>query len=278
MPRKFRIFFAFIVVSVFFYSPETISQVPVKVSENKVIIEGNIYYLHIVKPGQTLYSISKAYRISEKAIAIENPGVYSGLQVGQVLKIPAEAPEEISDTKEIDTSNFISHELKEGETFFSLSRSYNVSAKEIENANPGIDVTDLSIGQVILIPKPKTVRSDKNFTSHKVRRKETLYSLARRYGITEDEIRKYNPEIQWGGLKTGMVLQIPKPEFLSQMKERADSITIAQDTALTIKIDTLEEDISYIDSLGLEEMDLEDYYYNLKDFNSRKLKVAYMIP
>ena len=59
-----------------------------KKSNNKVIIEGKIYYIHIVKPGQTLFSISRAYEVTEKTIAIENPGVYSGLQVGQVLKIP----------------------------------------------------------------------------------------------------------------------------------------------------------------------------------------------
>lgn len=265
----------------FFLSPVSqtaFGQVPVSVSENKVIIEGKIYFIHIVKPGQTLYSISRAYRVSEKAIAIENPGVYSGLQVGQVLKIPSESPENYSGEIEIDTLNFISHRLKEGETLFSLSRNYNVSVNEIEKANPGIDVTDLSIDQIILIPKLKTVRSDENFTTYKVRRKETMYSLSRRYGISEEDLRKYNPEIQWGGLKAGMVLKIPRLEFLAEEKAKSNISVIKQDTIISFRVDTTKTDLSYIDSLGLVEMSLKDYYRNLKDFNRRKLKIAYLIP
>ena len=57
--------------------------IPVERSNNKVVLEGTVYYIHVVKPGQTLYAISKAYSISQKEIAVENPGVVSGLQVGQ---------------------------------------------------------------------------------------------------------------------------------------------------------------------------------------------------
>ena len=53
--------------------------VPVERSNNKVILEGTVYYIHVVKPGETLFAISKAYHISQKEVAIENPGVISGL-------------------------------------------------------------------------------------------------------------------------------------------------------------------------------------------------------
>jgi len=68
------------------------AQEPVQVerSNNKVILDGTVYYIHQVKPGETLYAISQAYHISQKEIAIENPGVISGLQIGQTLKIPVD--------------------------------------------------------------------------------------------------------------------------------------------------------------------------------------------
>ena len=75
---------------------------PVERSINKVVLEGTVYYIHVVKPGQTLYAISKAYNISQKEISVENPGVISGLQVGQALKIPV-AP--VMDVQ-VDTSEF----------------------------------------------------------------------------------------------------------------------------------------------------------------------------
>jgi len=255
---------------------DTFSQVPVKKSENKVVIEGKIYFIHIVKPGQTLYSVSKAYGVAEKDIAIENPGVYSGLQVGQVLKIPAEVPVIISN-QPIDTVNFITHTLSEGETLYSLSRKYNIPVEKVEEANPGIDVTDLSIGQKILIPRLNTVRSEENFELHKVRRRETLYSLSRRYGVTEEDIKRFNPELQWGELQTGQVIRIPKTDFLAAENKTLEDEGLVIDS-LAFDIQGEKDMPDYLDSLGLEEIALKDYSDYLKDFNRRTLNVAFMIP
>lgn len=276
MLKYLKFLFAGILITFTLNSPFLYSQVPVRVSENKVIIEGKVYYLHVVKPGQTLYSISQAYRVTEKDIAIENPGVYSGLQVGQVLKIPVEVPQKSA--PRIDTTKYLAHSLREGETIYSLSRTYNVSAEDIEKANSGIDVKDLSIGQTILIPKPKSVVSEEDFILHKVRRKETLYSLSKRYNVTQEDIRKYNPELQWGEMKAGQIIRIPTVEFLASQQPVLDTISFATDTTFVFEPDSLKDDLFYIDSLGLEEMSMFDYYRNMKDFNRRKLNVAYMIP
>ena len=48
------------------YSQE--DKVEVEISTNKVIIDGVVYYLHMVKSGQTLYSICKAYNVSENEV------------------------------------------------------------------------------------------------------------------------------------------------------------------------------------------------------------------
>ena len=79
---------------------ETVS---VERTNNKVILEGTVYYVHQVKPGETLYAISRAYNISQKEIAIENPGVISGLQIGQTLKIPVDPKLQ----EEINTSDLV---------------------------------------------------------------------------------------------------------------------------------------------------------------------------
>ena len=119
------------------------AQEPVTVerSNNKVILEGKIYYIHMVKPGQTLYSIAKAYHVSQKEIAIENPGVMSGLQIGQALKIPLEPT--LDD--QIDTStvkdhgeSVRTHTVQPGETIYSIARSYHMNETSLLNANKGI--------------------------------------------------------------------------------------------------------------------------------------------
>ena len=90
MIRKNFIYLLVALVFMMNVTPSINAQDPVKVerSNNKVIIEGNVYYVHVVKPGHTLYSIAKAYNVSEKEIVIENPGVTADLSIAQVLKIP----------------------------------------------------------------------------------------------------------------------------------------------------------------------------------------------
>lgn len=51
--------------------------------------------------------------------------------------------------------------------------------------------------------------SDKQYYMHHVKNGETLYSIARVYEVTEDEIRKLNPEIEELGLQAEMVIGIP---------------------------------------------------------------------
>ena len=240
--------------------------VPVKKSDNKVIIEGKIYYIHIVKPGQTLYSISKAYNVTEKDIALENPGVYSGLQIGQMLKIPEEVPTRPRPPeKKRDTVNYIYHVLQAGENIFVLSRQYNIPASAIKEANPGLDYTDLPVGQVILIPRAKSVFRDEDFILHKVRRRDTFYSLSKRYNVSEEEIRKYNPELQWGGLKVGQIIRIPKPSIQAESRF-APADTIPADSMAISPLDS---------SLWLS---VSEYGETLPYYPGKRLKIAFLIP
>ena len=48
------------------------------------------------------------------------------------------------------------------------------------------------------------------FTKHKVRRKETLFGIAKRYNISEEDIKRYNTSLYAVQLKKGMRLKIPK--------------------------------------------------------------------
>ena len=47
------------------------------------------------------------------------------------------------------------------------------------------------------------------FLTHKVKKKETLYGLARKYNISIDQIKEYNSLIEKIGLKKRMELKIP---------------------------------------------------------------------
>jgi len=47
------------------------------------------------------------------------------------------------------------------------------------------------------------------FLSHKVKKKETVYGITRKYNITEEQLNEYNPLLKKVGLRKRMVLRIP---------------------------------------------------------------------
>ncbi len=261
----------FILLSLFIFQTLLTAQEPpaVERSNNRIILEGTVYYIHVVKPGQTLYAISKAYGISQKEIAIENPGVVSGLQIGQALKIPVEPAMEV----EIDTSEAESrsvHRVQQGETLYRISRMYNMDEETLLLANPGANAADLKAGQNLIIPDQKEPVArepnydEEGFSYHKVKRRETLYSIARYYNVTVHDIRAANSELGWGGPKTGQVIRIPLPQVVDQPETILDS-TLTDSTLFT-ESDPPMEDYNY------------DDLYLVHDDPDHTYRVAYFIP
>ncbi|MFP4059002.1 MAG: LysM peptidoglycan-binding domain-containing protein [bacterium] len=220
-------------------SPGLSQEEPVEVerSKNKVIIDGKVYYIHVVKEGQTLYSISHAYNVTQKEIAAENPEVMVGLKEGQTLKIP-ERPVVVDKIKLNKSDKFIYHIISEGQTLYFLSRHYNISIEDIFKHNPELEYSNLQVNQVIKIPREKvgTASPDENieyneYIKHRVERGETLYSLSKLYDVTIEQIINANREGGWRGLKYGEYLLIPKNDYHS-----VQVLTPGNDT---VKIDTV---------------------------------------
>lgn len=110
--------------------------VPVKRSQEKTIIHGQIFYIHTVQKGQTLYSISKAYEVSQDEILRENSGLDStALKEGQAIRIPAEASKPAASYPQ-DKEAFREHRVRRGQTVYSLSKKYDVDEELIYQYNP----------------------------------------------------------------------------------------------------------------------------------------------
>ena len=58
------------------------------------------------------------------------------------------------------------------------------------------------------------------FLSHKVKKKETVFGITRKYNITESQLYEYNPLLEKIGLRKRMVLRIPVyPVVVEQVTE-----------------------------------------------------------
>ena len=183
------------------------------------------HFIHTVTKGQSLYSISSMYNVSIADIVKENPGSDAGIKVGQSLKIPQNGDNQVT-----------FHTIQSGETLYKLSVKYGVSVERICQANPGLSAKNFRVDQVIAIPPvakseqvsaevvdqlpaspAKVEKKDESLKPncrdmHRVERKETVYSICKQYGITEEELLAANPEIKNKKLKKGKFLCIPYPK------------------------------------------------------------------
>jgi LysM repeat protein/ABC-type branched-subunit amino acid transport system substrate-binding protein len=220
------------------------SQVSVERSKDKAVISGVVYYLHLVKKGETLFSISKAYGITPNDIVKNNPTVADGLKEGQSLRIPerlvSTAPSLAGSNlqqKVHDNDRFIYHILQPGETIYSLSKRYNVSEYDILKSNQGIDIYKISSGTEIAIPRPLQFTQEKEQTPqktgpyyHKVVKGETMSSIARHYEITVRELRRANRDVRFP--QVGDYLQIPGMEIAIREpveETKTDSLATEED-------------------------------------------------
>lgn len=184
------------------------------------------------------------YGVSQSDIIKLNPGSDEKIFIGRTLRIPRSAANIQKETY---------HTIETGETLYRLTVKYNVSAKAICDANPGLSAENFRIGQVIRIPsttepqtmvpvetQSSTVVANNNILGpvesrcrdmHKVKRKETVFSISREYGISEAELIAANPELKGENkIKKGTFLCIPYPK--AQTEQNIQSQAIPTDSEL----------------------------------------------
>lgn len=198
---------------------DTVAQVIVEKSKDKVVISGVPYYIHIVRKGETAYSISKAYGITVEELVKNNPSAASVLRDGQALRIPpvvetATSEQQKKPVQQKDESNYFYHKLRPGDTVYSLAKSYGVAAEDIIRSNPGTDINKLPVNTEIAIPRREltTVTKgfgtrEKEYLSHKVIKGETMASIAVKYGISVRELRRENRSVVFP--RVDDILRIP---------------------------------------------------------------------
>jgi membrane-bound lytic murein transglycosylase D len=117
------------------------------------------YHYHIVKTGDTLWSMSRSYGIAVNVIEQHNPGIAGRyLKIGETIIIPAFGNAPLPKIEPVSVPvtappNFTgSYVVQKGETFWSLSRKYGVDPQVLAEAN-GLKITDiLREGRTIRVP------------------------------------------------------------------------------------------------------------------------------
>ncbi|MFZ2285351.1 MAG: LysM peptidoglycan-binding domain-containing protein [Bacteroidales bacterium] len=172
------------------------AQVPVEVSGEKMIYGGKVFYMHDVQKGQTLYSISRAYKVTIDAISRENVIPASGIQAGQVLRIPSAG--DISEVPSLPRQA-----TRPAQRSTAAATPPPVAATPSAASSPAVDSAT-----GIRLARERIMYNGKPYYMHEVLKGQTLYSIARAYKVTILDIDRENA-ISAGGLQAGQILRIP---------------------------------------------------------------------
>ncbi|WP_374172218.1 LysM peptidoglycan-binding domain-containing protein [Flavobacterium tructae] len=236
---------------------------------------------HTVGAKETLFGLAKQYNISVEALQYANQAILTnGLQIGQQLMIP-QGSGDLSQTESIISSK-VSHQVVAKESLFSIARQYNVSVLDLENLNKNLLQNGLQVGQTIAIPnKRKTLDGrvrviNQETVFHVVEPKETKFSIAKKYGISIDQLESQNPEIV-NGLIVGNKLAIntkgvkPTNESEELMIALAEKQVVVEKTkAKTVELEDLKDRLVVQKEMNQKIIKINDLKINLNDMNGSK--------
>lgn len=216
-----------------------------QLKENEiVVIHGEKFILHQVRTGETLFSISKKYKVDSAELVENNLKIKNeGLKIGEILKIPYDENADLSQTpvyEKGDPSGFEYHTItSRNETPYFVAKKYGITVEEIYAYNP--DIRRFRKGTKIRIPiwnatpnevgnkvetfakveqqqqKPLSVyipeETKKNsaegkYFEHIVESGETMWGITRKYDVSEAELKALNPVLETG-FPAGVVIKIP---------------------------------------------------------------------
>jgi LysM repeat protein/ABC-type branched-subunit amino acid transport system substrate-binding protein len=188
---------------------------PVSLSKEKIKINGQVCYSHVVLERQTLFSISKAYNVSLEDIYKYNPNLKeTGLKKNSIIIIPAIENEVAATT----VSQTVAPETKE-------EKVSEVAAATVQE------------------PSSPVKKEEKKKKTHTVKWYENLDDIAAKYGVTAEEIIAAN-HLEGRKIKSRMKLMIPEPGEIVLAEKEEEATDIQEDIAENAEVAEVKDEES----------------------------------
>lgn len=171
---------------------------------------------YTVKKGDNLYEISKKFNIPVSELMKINNLANDSLQIGQVLNL---MQNDLAGEEEIMVMPiYENYTVKKGDDLYSIAQKFGTTVDQIKGDN-SLTSNLLSIGQVLKVKVgEETVGIEecfgegyeelgKRYLEHTVKKGDSIYSIARNYNTTVDNIIKLN-SLKNTNLSLGQVLKI----------------------------------------------------------------------
>lgn len=175
------------------------------------------YASYKVKPGDTWWGISK--KLNVPVAALQDANKASGnktLGVGQSLRIPGrgpvEKPEVVADAKKW-ASKRANYVVQQGDTVWSIAKQFKTDPSTLLQSNGLKTSSTLKVGQKLFVPdagtaevkvaKAKADAVRQELVSYQIRPGDSLWNIAKRFGVTPGELRSWNKLAENAPLRPG---------------------------------------------------------------------------
>ncbi|OSS41818.1 NLP/P60 family protein [Desulfurella amilsii] len=193
--------------------------------------------VYVVEKGDSAYNIAKKLGCSLEQLKKLNPNIdLSNLNIGDRLILPNNT--KIASNTQISNIYIV----KSGDTASKIADEYNISLSELAKLNPQLNLSNINIGDRIIVPtrmaaQQKIVQKQipLNTDIYTIEPKDTLIGISEKTGISIDNIKKFNSNVDWSNLQIGEKIVLKEPK---------QSEPVSQNT--TVAATTNEQDNNYI--------------------------------
>lgn len=158
----------------------------------------------ILQPKQTIYGITKQYRISETDLRKLNPELDSHMKIGDEITLPVESIKRYGGSEAVVASD-------------------KPVEASVETVLPNNSKTKIDSGND-RSPSSNSLSGQDEYATYTVEQGDTVFSIVNKFGVTIDELIALNPDLS-RGLKTGMILKIKKLDA-AYIKKNGDALSV----------------------------------------------------
>ena len=178
----------------------------------KTEILGKEYYYHEIQKGESIYGIARQHNWNLEELVRLNPTAASEMKKGTRLYYPTGRVTVVTDLGEDRFADQIEaepirHKVKKGETVYGISKLYGIPLETIYALYPNSRY-GIKAGEVLEFPQNDVVGSGK-YLYYEVKPGDTLYSLAKNYQTTVEDVLVANPGISDMNFRSGTTVRIP---------------------------------------------------------------------
>lgn len=193
---------------------------------------------HVVKNGESVYGIAKAYNITESELLLANPSLSGGAKAGDELTIPNKAASNVG--------GIHYHTIQSGETLYGVAKRYNTTIERIMELNPGISGNNFRVNDVLRIEPNITqdiiVKKDiKQFIPYVVAAGDTYESVAKANNVNVRTLKEINSGMS--KLKKGKTIYIPRNSVDKQVINTSQATAQQLEDTYKDKLDEVYSDV-----------------------------------